>query len=127
MPSAYVYKIFGLSLSSKSLLYLLAAQLFFAQPPKSIVSAVCGLLAGLLYTNNFLGSQQWRFPKLVQRIAARIFSPLLTSERMPRRSTRTSLDDVEFPQHDAPRQAAIPRPTGAAARQGAISEVVQTL
>lgn len=125
VPSAYTYKVFGASFNSKSLLYLLSAQLVFASPPNSIVSATCGLLAGILYRSNVLGSRSWRIPKWMQRLGKTYLSPLLES-RMPRRSARTSLDDVDPPASSG-RPAVGPsgRPSGAA-RQGAIAEVVQT-
>lgn len=127
MPSNYTYKIFGASFNSKSLLYLLSTQLVFALPPNSIVSAVCGILAGVLYRNNILGSRTWRIPKWVQRLGKTYLSPLLES-RMPRRSARTTLDDIDPPASSIrPVPGTTAAQAGATARQGAIAEVVQTL
>jgi len=126
VPSSYTYKIFGLSLSSKSLVYLLSLQLVFSQSPNSIISAACGILAGIAYRSNLLGSRAWRIPGFVQSLAAKTLGPSLTSTRLPRRSTRTSLDDVDRDTTPRPSSTAA-NPRGAAStRQGAISEVVQT-
>lgn len=126
VPSSYTYRVFGASFNSKSLLYLLSAQLVFASPPNSIVSAVCGILAGMLYRSNVLGSRSWRIPQWVQRLGKTYLSPLLES-RMPRRSARTSLDDTDAPASSSRPTAGPSGQAGGAARQGAIAEVVQTL
>jgi membrane associated rhomboid family serine protease len=128
VPSSYTYKVFGASFTSKSLLYLLSAQLAFASPPNSLVSAGCGVLAGIMYRSNILGSRTWRIPQWVQKLGRNYLTPLLGSSRMPRRSARTSLEDSEnIPGagRSTPGPAA-PRP-GAAPTPGAIAEVVQTL
>ena len=118
-----------MTFSGKSLVYLGSLQLVFSQPPNSMVSAACGLLAGALYRANFLGARQWRVPAWTQRLGSKLLMPLLASGRVPRRSTRTSLEDSD----SGP--ASVPRPSAGTgtirgtttARQGAISEVVQTL
>lgn len=125
VPASYIFKLFGFSFTSKSLLYLLSLQLVFAQTPNSVISATCGLLAGALYCSNVLGSQQWRIPVWLQRIGGKVLSPLLASGRPHRRSARTSLEDSDTPS-TARREDTIPR-GAATSRQGAISEVVQTL
>lgn len=126
VPSSYTYKVFGASFNSKSLLYLLSAQLVFASPPNSIVSAACGILAGMLYRSNMLGSRSWRIPQWVQKLGKTYLSPMLES-RMPRRSARTSLDDIDPPAGSSRPVAGPSGQAGGAARQGAIAEVVQTL
>lgn len=127
VPSSYIYKVFGASFTSKSLLYLLATQLVFASPPNSIISAACGILAGMLYRSNVLGSRTWRVPQWMQRLGKTYISPMLDSGRMPRRSTRTSLDDMDPPAGTSRPTAGTTAAPGAPARQGAIAEVVQTL
>ncbi|KAK9897263.1 hypothetical protein P389DRAFT_55154 [Cystobasidium minutum MCA 4210] len=129
VPSSYTYKVFGLSFNSKSLLYLLAAQLAFAMPPNSLVTAACGILAGVLYRSNILGSRSWRIPQWLQRLGKTYLSPLLDSGRMPRRSARTTLDDAD----PAPGTSRLPSGTAtqngggrAQPRQGAMAEVMQT-
>jgi len=124
VPASYIFKLFGFSFSSKSLLYLLSLQLIFAQTPNSVVSAVCGLIAGALYRGNVLGSQQWRIPAWLQKVGSKALSPLLASSRPSRRSARTSLEDSDAPTSSR-RDEPTPR-ASASARQGAISEVVQT-
>ena len=42
-------RVLGITLSDKSLMYLVGAQLFVCQGSKSGVPAACGLLAGFLY------------------------------------------------------------------------------
>lgn len=130
VPSSYTYKVFGLSFNSKSLVYLLSAQLAFAAPPNSLVSAGCGLLAGMLYRSNVLGSRSWRIPQWLQGLGKTYLSPLLDSGRMPRRSARTTLDDVDpAPGASRPTAAAAAQAGGAPppTRQGAMAEVMQTL
>lgn len=124
VPASYIFKLFGMSFTSKSLLYLLSLQLVFAQSPNSIVSALCGLIAGALYRSNVLGSQQWRIPTWLQKLGGRALGPLLASGRPHRRSARTSLEVSDTP--STRREDPTPR-AAATARQGAISEVVQTL
>ena len=123
VPASYTYKVFGASFSSKSVNYLLSLLLVFAMPPNSIVSAVCGLAAGALYRANFLGSRQWRIPVWMQALGRKAIMPALATTRMPRRSTRATLDDA--PSTGTP--SAQPPRAATTARQGAISEVVQTL
>lgn len=128
VPATYIFKLFGATFSGKSLVYLAALQLVFSQPPNSMVSAACGLLAGALYRANFLGARQWRVPPWTQRLGSRLLMPLLASGRVPRRSTRTSLEDSDSGPASMPRPSAGTGPARGTttARQGAISEVVQT-
>ena len=123
VPTAYTYKVFGIQFSSKSLTYILSLLLVFAVPPNSIVSAVCGVLAGMMYRANVLGSRQWRVPKWVRKLSTRFLAPSLASTSIPRRSTRTALRPDRTEAAPRPRGPLTPGPT----RQGAISEVMQTL
>jgi hypothetical protein len=65
-------------------------------------------------------------PAVLQKGCKKILGPLLETDRIPRRSTRTALDDIELPAQGISPASTTPR-AGATARQGAISEVVQTL
>ena len=123
VPTAYTYKVFGVQFSSKSLTYILSLLLVFAVPPNSIVSAACGVLAGMMYRANVLGSRQWRVPKWVRKLSTRFLAPSLASTSIPRRSTRTALRPDRTEAAPRPRGPLTPGPT----RQGAISEVMQTL
>lgn len=59
------YIILGLTFSEKSWIYLLAGQLALSNGISTLVPALSGLLAGLLYGMDGLGLQQFRLPAFV--------------------------------------------------------------
>ncbi|KAF9977619.1 hypothetical protein BGZ73_005473 [Actinomortierella ambigua] len=79
IPATYEFKVFGIVLTDKIYMYILALQLFWSQPPGSIVAAVCGWLAGALYRADLGGLRRWRFPQWVAKLATRFLLPIFSS------------------------------------------------
>ena len=69
-------RVLGITLSDKSLMYLVGAQLFVCQGSRSGVPAVCGLLAGFLYLSDTV--------PLLRRLALpKFLEPLFAPRRRP--------------------------------------------
>ncbi|TRM67825.1 hypothetical protein BD626DRAFT_626221 [Schizophyllum amplum] len=113
VPSVYRFRVFGLTLSNKSFLYLLALQvsIFFAiypeilippatyqlgvsRPPGSIVAAAVGILSGQLYRSDLIGLNVYRVSPAVVRFCSSYVRPLLGMSRAPRR-TNIALPETE--------------------------------
>jgi len=78
IPTLTGVSIYGLTLSSKHLTYLLCLQLAWMQSPGSLISAVAGLTAGFLHHS--IGSiQRWMFPKMIRDFCSKYISPILSS------------------------------------------------
>jgi hypothetical protein len=125
VPSAYHFKVFGVTVSNKVFTSILAlqvrlfgcsdfhaptyhiSQLAISQPPGSLLSAAIGLVAGSIYRSNVFGIKTYRLPQILQR-AASILLPLLGTTKPPRRSTRAFPDGpvITLP----PRQEPVPTP-----------------
>jgi len=93
IPATYRFKVAGFSISNKAFTYFLAVQLMACQTPHSVISSICGILAGALYRADVFGLRSYRFSPLIQRLASRCLLPLIGSTRSPRRSNRTQLED----------------------------------
>jgi hypothetical protein len=87
IPQTYQVNVAGVTFSDKTLHYLLALQLLFASG--GWASAVCGWMAGVLYSADMAGIKKWRFPRFLQRACTR-FLPLLDSQQTSRSSTATT-------------------------------------
>lgn len=72
------YKMFGFSLSEKTWVYALCAQLLLSDGLSSVISGLSGLLAGYLYMTDDLKLQQFRLPAAVER-ACGVVGTLLDS------------------------------------------------
>ncbi|KAG6891319.1 hypothetical protein C0992_009200 [Termitomyces sp. T32_za158] len=94
VPATYTYRVFGLPLNNKSLLYLLAAQTALSRPPGSLAIAAIGILAGSIYRSDLATLKSYRLPPLVVHLATRFLLPLVGALRPPRRSNRALPDDV---------------------------------
>ncbi|KZT05568.1 uncharacterized protein LAESUDRAFT_681043 [Laetiporus sulphureus 93-53] len=88
VPQAYQMKIFGVDLSDKIWVYLVAGQLAITRFPASLLPTALGLLSGYLYRSDFLQLKSWRIPHRVQTFAQKWIAPLLGEERPIRRSNR---------------------------------------
>ncbi|KZS97795.1 hypothetical protein SISNIDRAFT_546844 [Sistotremastrum niveocremeum HHB9708] len=86
VPSSYDYRIFLVTFSNKSHIYLLATQLMISGMPGSVVASLVGLLASQLYNSDIVGLKVYRLPGWAQRLATRYLTPLIGSTRAPRRS-----------------------------------------
>lgn len=86
IPVTYRFRIFGLVMTDKLFLYVLASQLAFSRSLQTLVPALCGWLVGALYRTDVGNIKQWRFPKFMQSVANQFIKPLFTSSPNPRSS-----------------------------------------
>ncbi|EJD01385.1 uncharacterized protein FOMMEDRAFT_88708 [Fomitiporia mediterranea MF3/22] len=93
VPRAYTFRIFGLTVTNKIFIYILALQLAISQPPGSLVSSLIGIVAGQLYRSDVLGLKTFRVPPTVRRLASRYLLPLIGSTKPPRLSNRAFPED----------------------------------
>ncbi|KAG6867876.1 hypothetical protein C0993_009918 [Termitomyces sp. T159_Od127] len=94
VPATYKYRIFGIPLNNKSLLYLLAAQTAISRLPSSAAVAATGVLAGQVYRSDLANLKAYRLPPAAVHLAARFLLPLVGALRPPRRSNRALPDDA---------------------------------
>jgi len=86
-------RVLGVTLSDKSLMYLVGAQLFVCQGSRSGVPAACGLLAGFLYLSDTV--------PLLRRLALpKLLEPLFAPRRRP--PPRQMPDDDDPPPRSVP-------------------------
>jgi membrane associated rhomboid family serine protease len=64
-------------LNDKTITYLIALQLIFAQYPSSGYQAFCGIVAGLLYRIEFLCLENLEFPLFISKFCKTYIYPLL--------------------------------------------------
>ncbi|KAH7887454.1 hypothetical protein F5I97DRAFT_1966033 [Phlebopus sp. FC_14] len=88
VPPAYHFRIFGLPLSSKAFIYVLASQLALGHIPESMTSACVGLLVGYIYRTELINIKTWRVSPAIIRFSTRFLLPLIGSTRAPRRLNR---------------------------------------
>ncbi|KAF9006730.1 hypothetical protein BDQ17DRAFT_1352282 [Cyathus striatus] len=88
IPSTYKFRVFGLSLSNKSMFYFLALQMVISRLPGSAAVATIGILTGQIYRSDLANLKSYRLPPSVIRISSDYILPLLGSLRPPRRSNR---------------------------------------
>ncbi|KAJ1977407.1 hypothetical protein H4R34_003590 [Dimargaris verticillata] len=89
IPSTYKFRILGVSLTDKSYMYLLALQFLALNYPTSLIPALCGILAGILYQTDMGGLKRWRFPASLTRLASNWLKPLLATSTAPTSSAAT--------------------------------------
>jgi len=92
VPPVYNYRIFGLPLNNKSLIYLLALQMAISRLPGSAAVAIIGIFTGQLYRSDLAGFKSYRIPPYVVRFSTNYLLPLVGSLRAPRRSNRALPD-----------------------------------
>ncbi|KAI9226142.1 MAG: hypothetical protein DHS80DRAFT_209, partial [Piptocephalis tieghemiana] len=68
VPSSYHVQMGGVKFSDKTVNYFFAAQLLLLAGPFSFINATTGLLAGVIYHSDILGTRSWRIPTLIQRL-----------------------------------------------------------
>ncbi|CEG80595.1 hypothetical protein RMATCC62417_14906 [Rhizopus microsporus] len=86
IPVTYRFRIFGIVMTDKLFLYVLAAQLACSRLLQTLVPSICGLLSSAIYRTDVANIKQWRFPKSVQFLASRFILPFFTSSPNPRSS-----------------------------------------
>ncbi|KAL1918049.1 uncharacterized protein VTP21DRAFT_3315 [Calcarisporiella thermophila] len=89
IPETYRFRLFGVPLTDKIYLYVLASQLLISHFPNSVVAGVCGLVAGMLYRADVANVKRWRFPGVLVRFAKRWLEPLLASRPTIRSNATT--------------------------------------
>ncbi|KAG0500799.1 hypothetical protein HPP92_000871 [Vanilla planifolia] len=75
IPISSQFRIFGIPFSDKTFIYIVGLQLLLSSWKRSLVPAICGLLAGSLYRLNVFGIRRFKFPQFI----ASFFSPLFSS------------------------------------------------
>ncbi|RCH78109.1 hypothetical protein CU098_000449, partial [Rhizopus stolonifer] len=86
IPVTYKFRIFGLVMTNKLFLYVLAFQLAFSRSTQTLVPSLCGCLAGALYRTDVGNIKQWRFPGFLQSVAHQFVKKFLISSPNPRSS-----------------------------------------
>ncbi|KAI8362649.1 hypothetical protein BD560DRAFT_288681, partial [Blakeslea trispora] len=89
IPVTYRFRIFGIVMTDKLFLYVLAVQMAFSQSYQTLVPALCGILIGALYRTDIINMKQWRFPAIVQRLTKRFIKPYLVSSPIARSAATT--------------------------------------
>ncbi|KAF9462055.1 hypothetical protein BDZ94DRAFT_1166697 [Collybia nuda] len=88
VPSAYNYRIFGVPLNNKSLIYLLSLQMAISRLPNSAAVCIIGILTGQVYRSDLANLKAYRLPPSVIKLSRRFLQPLVGSLRPARRSNR---------------------------------------
>ncbi|KDQ64190.1 hypothetical protein JAAARDRAFT_218868 [Jaapia argillacea MUCL 33604] len=102
IPSAYLFRVFGVPLSNKVFYYILAFQIAIAHLPSSAVVALIGILAGQIYRSDLANLKTYRLPPTIVYLSSRYLLPLVGSTRAPRRSHRALPDDRPTPERQIP-------------------------
>lgn len=77
IPISTRFHVLGVHFSDKSFIYLAGLQLFFSSWKRSMLSGLCGILAGSLYHVNFLRIRKIKFPQSIASFCSRISLPSL--------------------------------------------------
>ncbi|KAK8869937.1 hypothetical protein IAR55_000505 [Kwoniella newhampshirensis] len=105
VPSFYYFRLFGIEMSNKAFMWILALQLALSSPPASVLAALSGLLTGYIYRTDTLfplpslsisrrrllvrrSLKTYRIPLSLHLLLARLFSPIVGTSAAPRRSNR---------------------------------------
>lgn len=89
IPVTYRFRVFGIVMSNKLFLYVLALQVAFSQSFGTLTPAVCGILSGALYRTDIGNIKQWRFPAWIQKLTIRFIKPYLVSPPIARSAATT--------------------------------------
>ncbi|KAL2644999.1 hypothetical protein R1flu_012586 [Riccia fluitans] len=79
IPISTRFRVFGVTFSDKSFIYLAGLQLLLSSWKRSLIPGLCGILAGFTYRSNVLGLRRMKFPDSLASAAAKLFRPLLSS------------------------------------------------
>lgn len=88
VPATYHFRVFGVTLSNKSFLYVLASQLAFSQPWASTLAAALGISAGALYRSDIASLKSYRLPPWFVWLTSSYMHSLVGETRAVRRTTR---------------------------------------
>ncbi|KAI9476478.1 MAG: hypothetical protein EXX96DRAFT_577313 [Benjaminiella poitrasii] len=89
IPITYRFRVFGVVMTNKLFLYILALQMALSQSFATIIPAICGILAGVLYRTDVINIKRWRFPIVLQRIVVKFIKPFFVSPPIARSATAT--------------------------------------
>ncbi|KAL3698234.1 hypothetical protein R1sor_012310 [Riccia sorocarpa] len=104
IPISTRFRVFGVTFSDKSFIYLAGLQLLLSSWKRSLIPGLCGILAGFTYRSNVLGLRRMKFPESLASAAAKLFRPLLSSVASSPTSTGS--------RHTGAREAANQAPLG---------------
>ncbi|ORX66643.1 hypothetical protein DL89DRAFT_216466, partial [Linderina pennispora] len=79
VPAKYRIRVFGMELSDKWTVYAVALHLFVLRLPQTVVPALAGVLASMVYSADIGGLKRWRFPQWMSSMARRWVLPVVTS------------------------------------------------
>lgn len=83
VPSMTKFKVFGLNVTEKHVVYLLCLQLLLANFPNSLIAGVSGLIAGFFYRSQALHLKTIFFPDRVVEFCIRYLDPIISSSAPP--------------------------------------------
>ncbi|KAJ8087049.1 hypothetical protein PM082_005874 [Marasmius tenuissimus] len=86
IPTVYDFRVFGIPLSNKSFMYILAVQLLLSRLPGTAAVALIGILAGQIYRSDIVNLKTYRIAPSVTRMSKRFALPLIGTTRPPRRT-----------------------------------------
>ncbi|KAK8918787.1 hypothetical protein KSP39_PZI021215 [Platanthera zijinensis] len=72
IPVSSQFRVFGISFSDKSFIYMSGLQLFLSSWKRSFLPTICGLVAGFLYRLNVLGVRKFKIPQFVASLIGRL-------------------------------------------------------
>lgn len=98
IPISMKFRIFGLSFSDKSFVYLAGLQLLFSSGRRSIVPGLSGILAGLLYRLNTFGVRRLKFPEFATSLFPQLSLPFSSN---PYQGLPITENDGSIPSHQA--------------------------
>ncbi|KAL0479490.1 hypothetical protein AKO1_007647 [Acrasis kona] len=90
VPSTLKYKIFGLNITEKHVVYLLCIQLLMANLPNSLIAGASGLIAGFFYRSQPLHLKTLFFPESAVLFCVKYINPLIASSSPPERVNNNS-------------------------------------
>lgn len=102
VPSAYNFRMFGVPLTNKSLVYLLALQMAISRLPSSAAVALIGVFTGQIYRSDLANLKAYRISPSVVKFSTRFLLPVIGSLRPPRRSNRALPDDLRSTRTSTP-------------------------
>lgn len=88
VPATYHFRVFGVTLSNKLFLYILALELAISQPWSTTLVAVLGLSTGALYRSDIANLKSYRLPPWFIRLSSRYLLSLVGETRAVRRTNR---------------------------------------
>ncbi|WVZ68477.1 hypothetical protein U9M48_017412 [Paspalum notatum var. saurae] len=101
IPISMRFRVFGVSLSDKSFVYLAGLQLFFSSGRHSVVPGLSGILAGLLYRLNTFGIRKLKLPDFANFATSHFSRLSWPFSNNPYQGLPTTENDGSIPSHQA--------------------------